>query len=260
MLRRLLKSLPAIVLEVFGGAGAVWGCSEAFGVRGGPNNDAWRRVCDVVGVICALRWFYILLEDKPESPQSKVLAEFLLQVLGGAGAIWGFSEILGLRVNYPPDCHDTVKYPDGVGNAWAPGYETCRNTYAFWRIVTVCFLAWFWAWWVRGKLPVLSRLECIQEPGKLGAISTLFSTFVLEVLGAAGAVWGVSEVAGRSGHSLRLGWGDEHFGQESCDEWRVVCAVTFAVFLPIWLTKVMCGKAGAEPTVSAAAAPLLQEA
>ena len=60
------------------------------------------------------------------------------------------------------------------------------------------------------------------------------STFVLEVMGGAGALWGAAEVVGSSGHSLRRGWGDEHFGQPSFDLWRYLCAVTFALCLVRW--------------------------
>lgn len=71
--------VTSFLLEVLGGAGAIWGCSEvrlprdartcaapvlcgepfrtrqAFNVRAGPNNDAWRVICTVVFLMCSLR-------------------------------------------------------------------------------------------------------------------------------------------------------------------------------------------------------------
>merc|ERR1711971_271713 len=52
-----------------------------------------------------------------------------------------------------------------------------------------------------------------------------------------GALWGAAEIAGRSGHSLRLGWGDQHFGQESFDFWRCVCLPVFLLCLGRWALK-----------------------
>merc|ERR1711879_590017 len=54
------------------------------------------------------------------------------------------------------------------------------------------------------------------------------------VAGGAGAVWGVSEVAGPSGYSLRLGWGDHKFGQRSYDQWRWPCGVVFLLCFLRW--------------------------
>eukprot|EP00956_Cyclotella_meneghiniana_P042769 scaffold249313_cov74-Cyclotella_meneghiniana.AAC.6 len=62
-----------LVLEVFGAAGAVWGCSEVFRLRDEaaiPNSSYTTN--DVVRIISLL-------------------------VLGGCGAIWGCSEAVGLR-------------------------------------------------------------------------------------------------------------------------------------------------------------------
>ena len=63
----------------------------------------------------------------------------------------------------------------------------------------------------------------------------LVSTFVLDVCGGAGALWGASEVAGPAGNSLRLGWGDEKFGQESFDFWRVLCSIVFLLCFVRWV-------------------------
>jgi hypothetical protein len=44
------------VLEVFGGAGAIWGCSEAVGLRNAANASVWRLIACVVGTIFFGRW------------------------------------------------------------------------------------------------------------------------------------------------------------------------------------------------------------
>jgi len=58
--------------------------------------------------------------------------------------------------------------------------------------------------------------------------------FVLEVLGGAGALWGLSEILGPSGYSCRLGWGDMFFGQESFDFWRKWCLLLFVLCSGRW--------------------------
>jgi len=142
------------------------------------------------------------------------------------------AEMLGSRVNYPPDCRDACKY-SGVGKAWAPGYDTCQNTYEDWRKGCIVVCVWYFLWFQKLHLFFLKRLP-VRRQRNFHAILTMASTFNLEVVGAAGAVWGASEVAGRGGESLRLGWADEGFGQESFDFWRKVCGATFVVFWIRW--------------------------
>jgi hypothetical protein len=45
-----------LVLEVIGGAGAIWGCSEAVGLRNAANASFWRLVACLVGTIFFGRW------------------------------------------------------------------------------------------------------------------------------------------------------------------------------------------------------------
>merc|ERR1740138_1463168 len=93
------------------------------------------------------------------------------------------------------------------------------NTYTLWRIIcSVVFLLFVARW---------NRLVPGGAVGK--ALDVHAATFVLDVVGGAGAVWGVSEVA-----MLRLGWGDIYFGQPSFDLWRCVCAPFFLVCLFAW--------------------------
>mmetsp|Transcript_19364 Transcript_19364/g.21639 ORF Transcript_19364/g.21639 Transcript_19364/m.21639 type:complete len:333 (+) Transcript_19364:79-1077(+) len=44
-----------LVLEVIGGAGAIWGGSEVFGLRGEDNKELWRWLSIAVGILCFLR-------------------------------------------------------------------------------------------------------------------------------------------------------------------------------------------------------------
>jgi len=144
--------------------------------------------------------------------------------------VWGVLEIVGLRVAYPLNCHDP-SFLGGVDQAWAPGYDTCRNTYSECRAVTAVVMVWFGVrWWHnRGNVTWLPRgLLC-------DCLDAHLSTFILEVCGGAGALWGVSEVAkGPSGDSLRTGWGDAHFGQPSFDFWRIPAGITFALCFCRW--------------------------
>mmetsp|Transcript_5260 Transcript_5260/g.9661 ORF Transcript_5260/g.9661 Transcript_5260/m.9661 type:complete len:125 (+) Transcript_5260:115-489(+) len=76
-LLRLLQIFSAkLVLEVFGGAGAIWGFSEAVGLRVASNVWFWRPCALTVGTIFFARWLcqiqdYIIEED--------------LQLFGGKG-------------------------------------------------------------------------------------------------------------------------------------------------------------------------------
>eukprot|EP00927_Polykrikos_kofoidii_P058493 TRINITY_DN5303_c0_g1_i2.p2 TRINITY_DN5303_c0_g1~~TRINITY_DN5303_c0_g1_i2.p2 ORF type:complete len:310 (-),score=39.73 TRINITY_DN5303_c0_g1_i2:403-1269(-) len=227
---RGLDLFVTFILQVLGGAGAVWGCSEWASVRAGPNNNDWRVISSLVGLACLARWCSI--QFTADRRLDGVLASFLLQVLGAAGAIWGIAEICGLRVNYPEHCQDFQSYdgfggparPDagvfqGSGESWSPGYDSCSNTYTFWRSVcTVVFLVFLLRW-----------NQLVPKGGLSRALDTHAATFVLDVVGGAGAVWGASEIL-----TLRLGWGDVYFGQPSFDIWRCVCAPFFLICLFSW--------------------------
>lgn len=230
-LDRAIELAATFLLDVLGGAGAVWGCSECAALRGGFNGDQWRVCSAVVGLFCLVRWARLNL-GWPVGRNSEVLATALLQVLGAAGAVWGGAEILGLRVKYPPNCKEPQAVLggtfQGISSAWGPGYESCSDTYGMWRLIcTFVFLLFALRW--QGMLP-----RCMRGSS---AFHLHISTFVLEVVGGAGALWGVSEVAGSSGRSLRLGWGDYLFGQESFDQWRWCCTPVFVLCLVRWLAR-----------------------
>ena len=238
LIGRLERATTALLLEVLGGCGAVWGCAEAFAVRDQHNNDEWRVLAASVGLLCLVRWVSIHCIRVPIGDEKEALASFLLVVLGGTGALWGCAEIAGLRLNYPTNCHDGS---DG-GNAssldgfWAPGFVECRNTYHFWRWLCVIALPLFWlAHQLRLRVqqhPPATDSSCKRSRGCSGPFwAELLFSFVLEVLGGAGAVWGAAEVA-----YLRKGWGDPGFGQESFDAWRpIVVLVAAGWCMPAWI-------------------------
>ena len=305
---RAITTSARFVLDVLGGCGAVWGVSELLGVRRGPNNDLWRVISCVVFLLFLVRWAVVDLAGpgrrRPNASTARRVLDhahsFHLQVVGGAGALWGGLEVAGFRVNYPTNCHDKTAFPAGVGAAWAPGFKECAGTYPVCRVVCGVGFVWFHVRWIAirvclarrrpggaergsgrrergesegegegagcvgeggnadaasaGETPCSSRRKgCARGEGgrrhrngrgccslsRLSAAATplleLLSTFVLDCVGAAGAVWGVAEVAGHSGASLRLGWGDRMFGQPSFDLWRLICSMVFVLFTARWV-------------------------
>jgi len=160
----ILDLCATFLLEVMGGCGAVWGASDAANVRTGSNNNTWRFWSAMVAFLCFFRWVNTAVMKKQATHDQETLATLLLQVVGGAGAVWGILEIVGLRVNYPASCMEMQPWGNSsVGGAWAPGYSTCRNTFTECRIITGVFFLWFaYLWWT-----VRQR----QGPGALNIIS-----------------------------------------------------------------------------------------
>jgi len=107
---RLLQIFSAkLVLEVFGGAGAIWGFSEAIGLRVPSSVWFWQPCALTFGAIFFGRWLsqvhdYVIdegiqIDDKLKRLLQIFSAKLVLEVFGGAGAIWGFSEAIGLRTS-----------------------------------------------------------------------------------------------------------------------------------------------------------------
>ena len=107
---RLVQIFSAkFVLEVLGGAGAIWGWSEVITWRNAETIWFWRPISLTVGAVFFCRWILQICDYVGEMPNSKLSipqlkrmceifsAKLVLEVFGGAGAIWGFSEALGLR-------------------------------------------------------------------------------------------------------------------------------------------------------------------
>jgi len=239
---RVLDLMATFLLEVMGGAGAVWGSMENAGVRFGPNNDEFRAICWVTFILCLCRW--IAREAWGlKSHDGEIMAVFLLDVMGGAGAMWGCLEIAGYRVNYPPNCKERQgyrleDYSDGtfigIDNAWGPQYDYCGNTYMESRIICAIVFVWCALSWQR-LIPAMYFQASPDQPCFGMNLEFYARTFLLEVMGGAGALWGFSEICGRSSYSLRLGWGDVYFGQKSFDFWRIPCTITFILCFIRWV-------------------------
>jgi hypothetical protein len=108
------------ILNVLGGAGAIWGCAEAVSLRNTHNSMEWRLVAIIVGILFFIRWICQLLtyclclreattgccscSNNSSSLLMTILrwnealvVALILEVFGAVGACWGFSEIVTLR-------------------------------------------------------------------------------------------------------------------------------------------------------------------
>lgn len=109
---RLFQIFSAkLVLEVFGGAGAIWGFSEALTLRTPDTVWFWRPCALFIGFIFFIRWTKQIQDYLDEVYTGNSVerlnamvrlvqifsAKLVLEVFGGAGAIWGFSEAVTLR-------------------------------------------------------------------------------------------------------------------------------------------------------------------
>jgi len=109
---RLVQIFSAkLVLEVFGGAGAIWGFSEALTLRTPDTIWFWRPCALFFGFVFFIRWTKQIQDYLDEVYSGKSVerlnamvrlvqifsAKLVLEVFGGAGAIWGFSEAVTLR-------------------------------------------------------------------------------------------------------------------------------------------------------------------
>jgi len=52
----IVALLLRVVLEVIGGAGAIWGGAEVFTLRRGDNAEMWRWISVAIGILCFLRF------------------------------------------------------------------------------------------------------------------------------------------------------------------------------------------------------------
>lgn len=110
---RLVQIFSAkLVLEVFGGGGAIWGFSEVVTLRNHETQEFWRHVAAIIAGVFFIRFLlqirdYIHEAKTKENPLAGAnpwvrmvqifAAKLVLEVFGGGGAIWGFSEALTLR-------------------------------------------------------------------------------------------------------------------------------------------------------------------
>ena len=84
--------LLRIVLEVIGGAGAIWGGAEVFTLRTADNAEVWRWISVAVGILCFLRFLTL------NAPQNEDEGD----ILGPAGP-WSLRPPVRLRAvcNHP---------------------------------------------------------------------------------------------------------------------------------------------------------------
>ncbi len=96
-----------LVLEVLGGGGALWGSTEALGLRNKETQEFWRFWSIIFLSIFLVRFVkqasdYLKSKEGPNlHPLFRLVqvfsAKFVLEVLGAAGAIWGWSEVITLH-------------------------------------------------------------------------------------------------------------------------------------------------------------------
>jgi hypothetical protein len=69
--RALIQTFAAkLVLEVFGGGGAIWGFSDACGLRHASNHWFWRPLAFTVACLFGVRWCFQLMDSMQVSCSS----------------------------------------------------------------------------------------------------------------------------------------------------------------------------------------------
>jgi len=195
-----------LVLEVFGGAGAIWGFSEASTLRNPETNEFWRTNALSIGLIFFIRFLlqvrdYVTQRDPDEGRDMWIrltqifAAKLVLEVFGGAGAIWGFSEVCTLR---NPETQEQWRF----------------NALCIGGVFGIRFLLQIKDF----VMKIYGHVSHLDEDRSLLRLVQIFSAkIVLEVFGAGGAIWGFSE-------SLTLR------NPETQEFWRFWAALTGFVF------------------------------
>ncbi|KAL7496738.1 hypothetical protein ACHAWT_004898, partial [Skeletonema menzelii] len=207
------------LLEVLGAAGAVWGNCDIFLLRTTEEGNRISRIYAVIiGCIFLIRYYwhtkhrfqtggeFMLPKEHHRRTHRLEFAQihaskFILQVLGGGGAVWGSAEVFTLR------------------NA---------ATTTEWRITSIVVgFIFLIRWMFQMSAYCLCFSELWADPTTFLSTALRFYdafivTFILEVLGAAGAVWGASEIA-----TLRK--------PETNDTWRIIASVIGIIFLFRWM-------------------------
>jgi len=180
---RLLQIFSArLVLEVFGAGGAIWGFSEAAKFRYAETQEFFRGFALIVAAIFTVRFLLQIRDyiaevsggassvesiDKCSRLIQIFIARFVLEFLGGAGAIWGFSEVMTYR---NPETKET------------------------WRVIALTVGGIFFMRWCMQIKDFVMGLNP-EKGNKVVRIFEIFSArLVLEVFGGGGAIWGFSEV------------------------------------------------------------------
>lgn len=193
------------VLEVMGGGGAIWGFSEVCTFRTPVTQERWRLVALVVGSIFMCRFVLNIIDflgemnGKPYTlDQVKswkrfcqiFSARFILEVWGGGGAIWGFSEALTLRKT------NNLYF-------WRPAAGLVGGLF----FVRMLLQMHDYVLQMRDSGGYLTGSSFYTEFDKkriLTGIEAFTATMVLQVFGGAGAIWGFCEVLTLRRHSTQF--------------------------------------------------------
>lgn len=120
------------VLQVLGGCGAIWGCSEAVGLRNNESSEQWRIAAAVSGSLFLVRWLKqilsfcsLIVRPTQDSFASHLFDWFelyvikvIIEIFGAGGAIWGFSQIVFLRTE------NTIEFSRVVAIGTMIGFAT----------------------------------------------------------------------------------------------------------------------------------------
>ena len=207
------------LLEVMGAAGAVWGAADILLLRvTSEGNERMRILASLVGGIFLIRYWWAIkhwwshqhdyLPIKVHHRRTHRLSffqihasKFVLNVLGGSGAIWGCAEAVTLR-----NAENALK----------------------WRIAAILVGTMFLIRWIFQMLAYCLYMSTLwSNPSSVHmTIVRWYEAFIvkliLEVFGAVGAVWGFSEIL-----TLRT--------TESNNVWRPVSIVVGILFLLRWI-------------------------
>lgn len=182
------------VLEVMGGGGASWGFSEVCKFRTPVTQERWRLVARIGGGVFLGRFllqardFVKEMRGEPNTMHDETKSwtrlfhvfppRFLLEVCGGGGAVWGFSQV-----------------------------TTARNSdnESFWRIVALfvasvlfvrfTFQIYVYVSAIKKKYTLLGILYFEYDRRRRFAFVEVFaSRLILQVFGAGGAIWGFTQV------------------------------------------------------------------
>jgi len=246
------------ILEVAGAGGAIWGMSEVWKMRGGKTSDPQEsndRLRVASNIVFALGLFRMLFRYAPNWGIKQALVDphawivdfgkstssttpdklggscafelvfffvgffmqWILEVAGAGGAWWGMSEVWGLRGyslgDRGQETNDQLRYVSNI-------------------VFSIALIRMFQKYLPDHPVNVAmnSPHDYALEEGSASSFQVEVVTFIfgcfmqfdLEVLGAGGAWWGMSEVWGWRGYS-------HSDGQGSNDRLRYVSNIVFAI-------------------------------
>mmetsp|Transcript_30213 Transcript_30213/g.46263 ORF Transcript_30213/g.46263 Transcript_30213/m.46263 type:complete len:257 (-) Transcript_30213:55-825(-) len=175
--------IARLVLEVFGGGGAIWGFSEVLTLRNPETVELWRSIAQIGACVFFLRYLlqiFDMIRSKDVSKERtplRFIATFVpklvLEVFGAGGAIWGFSEVA------------TVRYSETI-----PFWRT-------WALIVATVFLFRYMCQARDFIREIRGLPTTSLEGMdpwLRFYQIFLAKLVLEVFGGAGAIWGFSEI------------------------------------------------------------------